>query len=84
MEKFARRNDSNGKGMNEGYCFNDGNYYCETEEQAKFYVESLGLDWKEELLTVNTNNEWFYYTDWYDTETDVYYNKDGSLIKELF
>lgn len=80
MKKYARVNSFNRKGMNEGYCFNDGEYYCETEEQAKQYVESLGLKWKEELLTFNTKDEWFYWTDWYNTETDVYYDINGYEI----
>lgn len=80
MEKYARVSDFNGKGMNEGYCFQEGNYYCKTEKQAKAYIESLGLNWEEELLTVNTKDEWFYWTDWYDTETDEYYDIDGNII----
>ena len=83
MNKFARKNDYNGKGMNDGYIFNDGDYYCETELQAQLYVESLGFNWEEELLTVNTKNEWFYYTDWYNTETDIYYDIEGNIIEEL-
>lgn len=81
MEKYARINDFNGKGMNEGFCFNDGEYYCETELQAKKYVESLGLSWEEETLKFDTENEWFYWTDWYDTETDVYYDINGVELK---
>ncbi|PQJ72222.1 hypothetical protein [Polaribacter butkevichii] len=80
MKKYARVTNFNGKGMNEGYCFNDGEYYCETEEQAKFYIEGLGLDWKEELLTFNTKDEWFYWTDWYDQEADIYYDINGCEI----
>ena len=80
MKKYARVSDFNGKGMNEGFCFNNGEYYCETENQAKLYVESLGLKWEEELLTFNTKNEWFYWTDWYDTETDVHYDINGNEI----
>ncbi|MDD7914640.1 hypothetical protein [Polaribacter ponticola] len=82
MKKYARVNDFNGKGMNEGYCFNNGEYYCETENQAKLYVESLGLKWEEELLTFNTTNEWFYWTDWHEAETDVYYDINGFEIKQ--
>ena len=81
MKKYARVNDFNGKGMNEGYCFNKGEYYCETEEQAKLYVKSLNLNWNEELLTFGTKNEWFYWTDWYDTQSDVFYDING---KEIF
>ena len=77
MEKFARLSDATNKGMNEGYCFNDGEYYCETEEEAKNYVESLGLNWKEERETVDTDEEWFYFTEWYDESEleDEWYEK---------
>lgn len=81
MEKFARLSDATNKGMNEGYCFNDGEYYCETEEEAKNYVESLGLNWKEERETVDTDEEWFYFTEWYDESEleDEWYDIDGNL-----
>ncbi|WP_138432677.1 hypothetical protein [Winogradskyella algicola] len=48
MKKYERKSDFNGKGINQGYIFNDGQYYCQTEKQAKEYVESKGLNWKEE------------------------------------
>lgn len=66
MEKFARVCDISGVGMNEGYCFNDGETYCATEIEAKQYVESLGLNWEDELLTIDTDDEWFYWTEWED------------------
>ena len=81
MKKYARINSYTGKGMNEGYCFNNGEYYCETENEAKHYVENLGLNWEEELLKFDTKDEWFYWTDWYETETDEYYDIDGNIIE---
>ena len=81
-EKFARVSSFDGTGMNEGYCFNNGEYYCKTENQAKLYVESLGLNWEEELLTFDTVEEWFYWTDWFETETDIYYDINGFEIKK--
>ncbi len=82
MEKFARINSFTGKGMNEGYCFQDGSFYCETEEEAKLYVESLGYIWEEELKLFGTKDEWFYWTDWYETESDMFYDFDGNIIEE--
>jgi hypothetical protein len=81
MEKFARVNSVTSKGMNEGYCFNDGEFYCETEEEAKNYVESLGLNWEEELETVNGDDEWFYFTEWEVEEGDDYYDAEGNELK---
>lgn len=80
-ERYARINSSTGKGMYEGYCFNEGDFYCETEEQAKSYVESLGLNWEKELLTIDTDDEWFYWTNWIETAEYVYYDYNGNIIK---
>ena len=81
LEKYARINDCTSKGMYEGYCFNDGEYYCETELEAKIYVESLALNWEEELLTIDTEEEWFYWTNWIDTDDGVFYDFNGNIIK---
>lgn len=91
MEKYARVDSITGKGMNDGYCFNDGEAYCATEETAKKYVENLGLNWEEELLTIDTEDEWFYWTEWeieddaeYYDEKGNEYDSDGNLNNELF
>jgi len=81
MAKFARLCDISGKGMNEGYCFNDGETYAATEELAKQYVESLGFNWEEELLTVDTEDEWFYWTEWELEDDEDYYDENGNLIE---
>lgn len=83
MEKFARKCDISGKGMNEGYCFNDGEFYCATEVEAKQHVESLGYNWEEELKTINTKDEWFYWTEWDSEETEEeWYNSEGNLYQK--
>ncbi len=79
MKKFARVCDISGKGMNEGYCFNDGETYCATETEAKQYVESLGLNWEQEKETVDSEDEWFYWTEWEDELNDEWYDADGNL-----
>lgn len=80
MEKFARVCDISGKGMNEGYCFNDGEFYCATEELAKQHVESLGYNWEEEKETIDTEDEWFYWTEWEVEEEEEWYDEDGTLF----
>lgn len=82
MEKFARKCDISGIGMNEGYCFNDY-FYCATEELAKRYVENLGLNWGEECLTVDTEDEWFFWTQWSEDDIDGdWYDEEGNLYQE--
>jgi len=86
MEKFARVNSATGKGMNQGYIFNDGDYYCETEAEAKIHVESLGLNFEEELKTIDTEEEWFFWTDWSETldEEETWYDAEGQEYKTCY
>jgi hypothetical protein len=38
VTKYARKCDVTGKGMNEGYCFGDGVFYCHSYEHAIYEV----------------------------------------------
>jgi len=73
---MARRCDVTGKGMNEGYIFND-NYYACDEEAAKQYVTSLGYNWGDELKKINTADEWFYWTKWEQVDPEKFYDPQG-------
>ena len=84
MKRFARRSSVNGRGINKGYIFNDGSYYCETESEAKTYVKSLGLNWKEEIKLFNSKQEWFYYTEWEEIDEEQYYDLEGNEYKKCF
>jgi hypothetical protein len=42
--KYARKSDVTGQGMNEGYCFADGAFYCENREDA---IKEIRKDVKE-------------------------------------
>ena len=75
--RYARRCSFTHNPMNEGYCFNDGNFYACDELAAKKYVESLGANWKDELKTFNTTNEWFYWTQWEEIDDDCFYDVNG-------
>ncbi|MCH3883529.1 hypothetical protein [Tenacibaculum aquimarinum] len=81
MVWYARKSSDDGKGMNKGILFNEGEHYSRTEEDAKKYVESLGLDWEEELKTINTKDEWFYFTYWEELDDEEFYDFDGNLYK---
>lgn len=83
MKKFARVCSLSGRGMNEGYCFNDGEAYAMDEEQAKLYIENLNLNWDEEVEKINTPEEWFFYTSWEEIEEEEeFYDEEGNLFKE--
>ena len=81
MVWYARKSSDDGKGMNKGILFHEGGHYCRTVEHAKKYVESFGLVWEEELMTVNTKDEWFYFTDWEELDEDEFYDFDGNTYK---
>lgn len=82
-EKFARKCDVTGEGMNEGYCFNDGDSYAKDEESARKFVEGLGYNWEEELSTIDTDEEWFYWTDWNDCEEDWQYVVVNGVLTDI-
>ena len=82
--KFARKSDVDGKGINKGFIFNNGEYYCQTEEEAEEYVESLGLNWKEELKKFNTQQEWFFYTEWEEIDDEQYFDEQGNEYRLCF
>lgn len=81
MKKFARRSDVDGKGINSGYIFGNGLYYCQSTKQAKAYIESLGLVWEEELKKFNTNDEWFYYAEWEEIDNEEFFDIHGNTYK---
>ena len=90
MEKFARKCDATGKGMNEGYVVGDGEL-CFSEE--KHLIDHLrGLDWEDadgksskdieddtELMNYFYNEDMYYYTEWdfYDID-DEWYDAEGN------
>ena len=82
--RFARKSDVNGKGMNCGFIFNNGEYYCETEKQAKIYVEKLGLNWEIELKKFGTRDEWFFYTEWDVLDEEEYFDIEGNKYMICF
>ncbi len=90
MEKFARRCDATGKGINEGYVFGDGELCFSTEEQLIDHLR--GLDWEDsngkrskdieddaELMDYFYNEDVYYYTEWDEVDEDEWYDADGSI-----
>ena len=84
MEKFARRCDATGRGMNEGYVFGDGEL-CFAEE--KDLIDHLrGLDWDDakhieddaELLDYFYKEDMYYYTEWDEVDEYEWYDAEGN------
>jgi hypothetical protein len=73
-QKFCRKCDATGEGMNEGFCFGEGVKYFKYKKDATKYAKSLGF----KGLSSAYKNDEYYFTDW---ESDFQYIvKSGKLI----
>jgi len=74
MEKFARVDDVTGKGINEGFVFNDGTVVADEDEALKI-VQEHGYN----TLKESYDDEFHYWTEWNveDDDEDVWYDEDG-------
>jgi len=86
MEKFARRCDATGRGMNEGWCWSDGAFYTSTLEvtikELRSDIKDGGWNFDEvdadtllsmsddELMQYAYDNDIFYYTEWDEDDID--------------
>ena len=80
-ELFARRCDVTNKGMNEGFCINDGEMYIKDEKDMIKHLRDIEKEGNPDydkdvsegrltddfLLNDYYNAEYYYFTDWYDT-----------------
>lgn len=41
MKKFSRKSSITGKGINEFYCIESHDFYCETEEELLTYIKPI-------------------------------------------
>lgn len=65
--------------MNCGYVINDGLMHISDEDTLIAWMESQGLNPDAEFETVDTNDEWFYWTEWETpSEDDEHYLSDGT------
>ena len=74
--KWARKCSVTGKGMNEGYCFFDGQDYASDEESAK----KLADEYEYKSLHDAWEDGAYYYTEWEDEDDFQYVEVDGKLI----
>lgn len=73
-ERYARRDSITGLGMNEGWCFGEGDFYCADEENALIYAKELGYESIQEAY----EDEAGYWTTWEEIDEDCYYDEFGN------
>lgn len=90
MEKFARRCNATGKGINEGYVVDDGNFYFSEKEHVLAHLKTIktwdGVPTEdlcqsdEELLKFFYEEGYYYWTTWEVDESsdEFYYNVNGN------
>lgn len=74
QEKFARVCSATGRGMNEGYCFGDGEAYFIEESDAYDYALSIGYKGLQDAY----DDEAYYYTEWEEIDEECYYDAEGN------
>jgi len=81
MEKFARRCDATGKGINAGYVIGDGElYFSEVEHLIGWLRSRGGMEGlsDEFILSEAYNEEEYYYTEWEELDDDYYFDSNGN------
>lgn len=77
--KYARRCDATGKGINEGFCFGDGERYFANESDAKEHAITIGYESLDEAY----EDDAYYWTTWDESEIEeqgFYYTLEGEEI----
>lgn len=82
MEKFARRCDATGKGMNDGYVVGDGHMYFSEEQHLIDWLRKRGgmEDLSDEFILKEVYElEEYYYTVWDEEDChDCWYDAEGN------
>ncbi len=84
MERYARKCDATGRGMNDGYVVGDGELYFSEEQHLikwlKGISEEENLNFKSDKLMLDHyyEEELYYYTEWEEIDEDLYYDEDGN------
>ena len=90
MKKYMQRCDATGKGMNEGFVVGDGEMYFSTEVHLIEHLRQLNwqdsngkqskdIDDDTELMNFFYNEDYYYYTEWDETDIDdCYYDAEGN------
>ena len=75
--KFARKCSLTGEGMNEGWCFGDGQDYAKHESGAIELAKQYGYDSLEDAY----EDDGGYWTSWEDEDDYQYQLIDGKLVE---
>jgi hypothetical protein len=79
-DKYARKCDKCGQGMNEGYCIYEGEeYYCSDECLHSVYSKSV---WEGMYNAEDIDNSPSYWTQWEDKE-DYQYQIINGILEEI-
>ena len=80
MERFARRCDATGRGINEGYVVGDGDLYFSEEKYLIEHLRSRGwMDGLDEFILKEAYlSDEYYYTEWDEVDEDDWYDEDGN------
>ena len=73
--KFARKCDNCGKGMNQGYCWGDGEGYACSDECL--FVDGYTPEQRDE----DYENDAIYWTEWEELNEDHYFTAEGEEIE---
>ena len=89
MERYARKCDATGRGMNEGYVVGAGDLHFSEKQHLLVYLR--GVEWEDsngvsssdmktddDLMDYFYNEEFYYYTEWEEIDEDLYYDEDGN------
>tara|TARA_R100000655_G_scaffold62014_2_gene100462 strand:+ start:613 stop:918 length:306 start_codon:yes stop_codon:yes gene_type:complete len=93
--KYARKCDITGKGMNEGFCIQDGLMYIKNEKDMIKHLREIEKNGNPEykelikegrltddfLLNDYYNSEYYYWTEWHEIDEDWHYLEDGTEIQ---
>ena len=74
-EKYARKCDNCGKGMNQGFVWGDGEGYACSDECL--FVDG----YTKEQMDEDYENDAIYWTEWDELDEDGYYTEDGTFVE---
>ena len=93
MEKYARKCDVTSKGMNEGYCINDGQMYIKEEADMIAHLRDVEKSQSNEsdrsltdaeLLYEYYENDYYYWTEWDGIDEDYHFLEDGTYVETIY
>ena len=83
MERYARKCDTTGKGMNEGFVVGAGDLHFSEKQHLVEYLR--GVEWEDsngvsssdmksddDLMNYFYNEEFYYYTEWEEIDDEIY------------